>query len=665
MRLKIALVGMGAIFLLAAGFRPDGLPFVRGDTRYSDAALAHWPNALFLRQSVLERGEFPLWRETTMGGQPFAANPLNKTTYPLQWLALLLPPALHLNVLIALHLFLAGAGMWRWARALGLREEAAALSALAYTLAPKTIAHLGAGHLDILYALTWWPWLMESILQSTQQPNRPLRHALRTAVFAALLFLGDLRLGLFALLTAAFYEIWLLENGRQAAWRLLLVPIFFLLTAAVLIPLLGWQPYLNRADLTPAEAGVFALEPGNLVGLLLPAHSGNFETVTYLGLPVLALACIGLRAQTRRMAVFWLLLIGFAGLYALGNNGLLWPLLVRLAPGLLWFRVPSRAWFVVVLVGALLAGYGLDALLRWLETTTDEHRLSRYRLVAVGGIAGSLACGGFTLLALKPLPPTVGIAVLLIGGLLGVVCLLMLNRRVTPRLLSLLFMGLTFADLAFTGYQWLSWRGPEYWLEPYRPLAERLAAAQPDRIYSPTYSLEQQVAEAYGLHLFGGVDPFQLRGVVRGIEAGGGVHAGGYSVVQPPLTGAEGDADTSSANRDAVIDAKALAAWHVSHVVAAYPIDNPRLGLLDTVNGVYIYANKDYAPAPETTSITGWPPDAPDLPPPTTVARLNQWTLLSTVISGLSWLIAIAALLLTYVRQPEKIWHPKTSTRNP
>jgi hypothetical protein len=662
MRLKITLAGLGALFLLAAGFRPDGLPYVRGNTLYSDAVLAHWPNAFYLRESVLERGEFPLWRETTMGGQPFAANPLNKTAYPLQWLVLLFPPALHLNVLIALHLFLAGAGMWRWARALGLREEAAALSALAYALAPKTIAHLGAGHLDILYALTWWPWLMESIYRSTGQPNRPLPNALRTAVFAALLFLGDLRLGLFALLSAAFYELWLLGRGKQVAWRLLLVPVFFLLTAAVLVPLLGWQPYLNRADLTPQEAGVFALEWGSLIGLALPAHSGNFETVTYLGLPVLALACIGLRAQTRRMAAFWLLLMGFAGLYALGNNGPLWPLLVRLAPGLLWFRVPSRAWFVVVLAGALLAGYGLDALLRWLENPSDGRRLGRYRLAAVGGLAGSVACGGFTLLALRPLPPTVGLAVLVVGGLLGGVFLLALNRRLSPRLLGLLLIGLTFVDLAFTGYQWLSWRGPEYWLEPSRPLAERIAAAQPDRIYSPTYSLEQQVAEVYGLRLFGGVDPFQLRGVVRGIEAGSGVHAPGYSVVQPPLTGTANDADTSSANRDAVIDTKALAAWRVSHVVAPYPIQNPSLELLDTVNGVYIYANRDYTPAPGITAIPDWPPEAPDLPSAATVARLNQWTLLSAVVSGLSWVIAAAALLLTRIRLPEGIWHPKTST---
>src|SRR5688500_14824142 len=139
MRLKIALVTLVVFCLLIIGFRPDAMPYLRHDARYSDAVLAHWPNAVFFRESVLERGEFPVWRETTMGGVPFAANPLNKTAYPFQWLVLLLPPLLHLNFLILLHLFIAGSGMWIWARSLGLRVEAAAISTLAYALEPRII----------------------------------------------------------------------------------------------------------------------------------------------------------------------------------------------------------------------------------------------------------------------------------------------------------------------------------------------------------------------------------------------------------------------------------------------------------------------------------------------------------------------------------------------
>ena len=162
MRVRLLIVGLGVAFLLASGFRPDTLPYNPGAT-FSDAVTSHLPAAQFLRSAVLEQHTFPLWRETIMAGQPFAADPLNKTAYPLQWIALLLPPVYHLDFMIALHLLIAGAGMWLWARSLGLGEWAAGISALAYALAPRVIGHTGAGHLDLLYALAWFPFLMWSV----------------------------------------------------------------------------------------------------------------------------------------------------------------------------------------------------------------------------------------------------------------------------------------------------------------------------------------------------------------------------------------------------------------------------------------------------------------------------------------------------------------------
>ncbi|MBZ0278380.1 MAG: hypothetical protein K8I60_19695, partial [Anaerolineae bacterium] len=280
MRLKLTLLAAGLALLVLVGWRPDGLPFIPNQP-YSDAAISHWPAALYLRESVAE-GAFPLWRETIMAGQPFAANPLNKTAYPLQWLVVLFPPALHLNLMIGLHLVIAAWGMWRWTRSEGLHPAGAALSTAAYVFAPKLLGHLGAGHLDLVYALAWWPWLLWSL------GRRSRRSTIQTALFAALLFLADVRLSLFALTIAAAYEVWPIIRRRewgQINTRLIFVPLFLLLTASVIIPLLTWQPYLNRASLTPQEAGVFPLEWGHFAGLLLPAHKGNPETITYLGLP--------------------------------------------------------------------------------------------------------------------------------------------------------------------------------------------------------------------------------------------------------------------------------------------------------------------------------------------------------------------------------------------
>jgi hypothetical protein len=196
----------------------------------------------------------------------------------------------------------------------------------------------------------------------------------------------------------------------------------------------------------------------------------------------------------------------------------------------------------------------------------------------------------------------------------------------------------------WTGRNWLEWRGADSWLQPHQALAERLIDLQPERIYSPTYSVEQQVAAAYHLHLFGGVDPFQLRGVVRAIEQGSGVASAGYSVVLPPLTGIATDEEITQANRDAIPNPQILADWGVSHIVAAYPIDHPQLALVDTVNDNYIYANQDFTTSPG--QFPAWPSDWPDLPDADTVEQLNQLTVIAALVSATTFVFCLAVLLL-------------------
>jgi hypothetical protein len=601
---NLALLLAALLVLLLAGLRPDSLPFPGAEARFSDAAVSHWPAALFLRQSVLERGEFPSWRETTFAGAPFAANPLNKTSYPFQWLVLIFPPALHLNLLILLHLGLAFAGMFAWARLLGLRVEAAALSAVAYALAPRLMGHTGAGHVDVLYALAWFPWLMYSLRRCFDQ-GRALEW-LGLALVTALLILADTRVALFALLTGAVYAGSLFYRRRH--WVKLLPMsgagvLTFVLILGMVIPLWMVSGYLTRSGLSAADAGGLSLQPIHLLGLLLPQHRGSVESLTYLGWPVLLLAVLGLltfRVRRRGLGLLLGLLIVF---YALGPNGGLWSLLTTLFPALLWFRVPSRVWLILALLTPLLAGFGLHWLLSFIESRSAQ-RFRRLNLGLVALTTLAVISGGAAFSLLR-LPTSVGLSVLVIGGLSGLVLLLALNQRLRPALVAPLMLTLVVLDLGWTGLQLAQWRGPERWLEPGRPLAERLIAERADRIYSPAYSLEQQVAAAYDLKLFGGVDPFQIRSVVEAIAAAGGLPLTGYSVVIPPLNVASED-DLSQANRDAIIDTRLMGYWHVSHIVAPYPIDNPRLDYLDQSGAVYIYRNLDYR-ADDARAIPNWP----------------------------------------------------------
>lgn len=611
MRLRLILLGIGGLFLLLVGLRPDALPFIP-EARFSDAATSHWSAAYHLRESILAERIFPHWQNTILVGSPFAANPLNKTAYPPQWLAIAIPPAPFLNLMIVLHLFLAGWGMYRWMRVLDLPEFAALLSAVAYTFAPKLLAHLGAGHLDLLYALAWWPFLMEAVyrLSRAPQPHESSGRAvlvIKTSMLFSLLFLADLRLSLFAFILATTYFIANLQHRTQIArWARSVVPVgalFILLTLSVTLPLGLWQPYLSRADMTPADAGVFSVESGQFVGLLLPPHGGNPETMLYLGLPVLLLALIAIFSNTRQH-LFWIVSIIIAILFALGINSPLWTLLVQIVPMLLWFRVPARAWFVVVLAMCVLAGYGLRVVMNTIERLRQEDTLNRLaikRLALAGFVGASLFCGGFTLGVLTDLKPTIGLGVMVIGALLGLILLLSLYKFLTPQQVATLLILLTLGDFVWTGRAWLEWRAPDQWLTHQDALVSSLTdeigerSIPKARIYSPNYALEQQVAVANDLHLFYGVDPFQLRGMVEAIEQASGIPNTGYSVIQPPLPEVEDDEDLLQANCDAQPNLDTLADWGVYFIVSTCALE---LELADTIGGVYVYHNPSFESPP-------------------------------------------------------------------
>jgi hypothetical protein len=644
MRLKLGTLALAGIFLLLSGFRLGSLPYTPG-MPFSDAATSHLPAAQFLRESVLENGEFPVWRETIMAGQPFAANPLNKTAYPLQWLALLLSAEIHLDLMILLHLLLAGAGMWWFAKALGLREAACALAALSYGLAPRMVGHLGAGHLDIVYALAWLPWLLGTCYALITSDADKLRNILWVALFAALMLLADVRLSLFGLALAGayvFYEALRQKRLRRIEFFAQAGLLAGLLTLSLFVPLLVWQPSLSRAGLTMQDAGVFSLAPAQLLGMVFPPRTGNIETLTYLGLPVLVLAIVGV-VTARRW--FWTGAAGVAALYALGINAPLWTTLVQVFPPLLMFRVPSRAWLVLALSAALLAGFGLE----WLIRVVEQCNVRRVPLLALVGTLVAIISGVFLTVSV---PAVNGLSVLVGGGGIGIICLLALAGRLRGERLALAVLVIVFLDLALMGRGWLEWRTRDAWLPPQQmALAQRLTELDAYRVYSPTYSLQQQVAEEYHLRLFGGVDPFQLKFINVAIEQGSGVQASGYSVVMPPLTGN----DLATVNRDAVPDTAVLGEWGVTHVAAAYALDVPNLRLVEEVapmqagdGMIYLYANTDPALTTEFYGSPHWIGQIASYDG--TIPILNFLTETAALFSGVALVTVLGGIIVLKVR---------------
>jgi hypothetical protein len=591
-----------AAFLFGVGLGPDRLPFPP-QADFSDAVTSHWPNALFLRRSILDYHAFPLWRPLIMSGQPFAANPLNKVWYPPQWLVLIFPPTIHLNILIWLHLLIGGIGAWTWSRATGLNPWPAAIAGFGYALAPRILAAVGAGHLDLVYAAAWFPWLLWAA-------ERLARAEPRSGVWlgglAVLCFLADVRLSAYLLAVTGAYLLWrwwdvthqgehvpALRVGAQLGSAALLAAG---LSAFQWVPLLLYSGDLSRGDLSLDAAAINSMKPGEWVGLLIGNHGGAHETLVYVGVSTLVLAVVALLMRPRQLA-FWGVILLLVILYAMGDNSFLWTALNKLIPPLRWWRGPPRVWFVAALILPYLAGWGAQLLIQH----PPDRRIARLSVVALLG--GGLVCGVFSTLTLSASIEATALIGTFALPAIALVMLLVILGTIPARTLAALFVLVVVADVLWIDRTLVEGRGEDEWLEPYRELADYLNNDGAVRIYSPSYSLPQQAAAYWEIPQFGGVDPFQFSAYVEAAEAATGVKASGYSVTIPAyevdeedIADDETEADIlARANRDAPINPELLGQWLVTHVVSAFEIGAEGLELdkqIETPAGtVYVYRN--------------------------------------------------------------------------
>lgn len=141
-------------------------------------------------------------------------------------------------------------------------------------------------------------------------------------------------------------------------------------------------------------------------------------------------------------------------------------------------------------------------------------------------------------------------------------------------------------------------RSPEEVFADGRAAAEWLAA-QPGRfrVYSPSYSIPQHVAELYGLELADGVDPLQLASYADYLTRAAGLEPQGYGVTLPPFP--EG-ADVRTALKDTVPDTEMLGLLGVRYVAAAFPVADNELQLVGRFDGVYLYRNEEAQPVVDT-----------------------------------------------------------------
>ncbi len=576
---------------------------------YSDLAISHYPNALFLQRWVWQ-GVVPLWSGTILSGYPFAADPLAGLWYPPGWLALLLPLPLGLNLLVVLHLVWGGWGMYRLLRSEGVDEGAAWAGALLFEGMPKVLAHYAAGHVSLLFAISWTPW----VLWAERRSRQGARFSPLAGVCLGLLLLADVRWGAYAGLLWAGYVIWLPGQRRYCLGDAIRTcGLALALSAPLLLALVEYTRLSTRQAMAAADVLAFSLPPGRLAGLLAPDIGGYAEWILYPGAVGLLLTLwLGMLRGGRRYTFWWGVLV-LSLVMALGET----------VPGMSWLahlpifgllRVPARALFLTGMAFAVLAAWGAQSFEAGAWCNERRRVDPIFPLVMVAAFGAAFAGGVWWVMGRPSLNFVWGAAALVVT-LTGIV--LARLGRLEGSAWRVFVAVVVLGDLGGVNLQAVRFRPVEAVLAEGGTAAAYLAQ-QPGlfRVYSPSYRLGQQTAAFWGLQLADGIAPLHLEAYARYMETASGVPRQGYSVTVPPLAGD----DLAQANRRYRPDARALGVLNVRYLVADYDLSDPDLRLVRQFGVSRLYENLQVQPrawvqgaAPTAVKRLDWSPNRVDV----------------------------------------------------
>ncbi len=389
----------------------------------------HW----IARQDILA-GYLPLWNPGLGMGAPLLANAQSALLYPPNWLLIFLPLDLGQGWLMVAHLFLAGAGMIRLSRALGIGQLGQTVAGLAFMLSGYLAAR--AWFLSINASVAWLPWIILAGESAWKREGKFF-----SAPLAILLTLQWLA----GHWQTAWYT-WLLLAGwifaravsSRPMWKGLLRGVVllaggglvaFLLGAAQFLPTVEYWLVSQRAGGIGLEtAGTYSFWPWRLIGLIAPGFFGNpatgnywgyanfWEDAIYIGvLPLLlAIAAVIQRVRGRMLAGFpyglLILLLPAAFVVGMGTWTPVFGFLYDHIPTFNLFQAPARILILAVFSLALLAAVGME---QWLRT----QERARVRPVLAIVLSLALVVGGTAALYIPAVRSTFGWPVILAGVL--------------------------------------------------------------------------------------------------------------------------------------------------------------------------------------------------------------------------------------------------------
>jgi hypothetical protein len=381
-----------------------------------DLIMFFFPHLIFA-EDMFRSGQLPLWNPFQECGMPFFSNPQSHIWYlPNQVIIWTVGYSIRsLQYELLFHNLAAGITSYVLARKLKLSKEASALAATSYML--SGIFTGNAEHFNAIVCFVWLPLAMAGLLGWFAEARKPDLWLLGVSLFFMLTgghFGPDLIAFLFL---GALVLINLVESikahGLKDAVNNRLIPLAFaaitpaLIAGVYLVPVFDdLAAFTNRGSPLPFHYAVDynALPVWGLLSLVLPASPfasalyPKWESISmlncYFGIIALCLALFAVYAKRTRPVVIFAVL-GCAGLaFALGGRGALRGLLYDILPFYKVFLHPALSRGIFILFFCLLAGLGLDRLLKEDAKSVKSFRVAVLLLMLVLsvwlGFAGAL-----------------------------------------------------------------------------------------------------------------------------------------------------------------------------------------------------------------------------------------------------------------------------------
>jgi hypothetical protein len=331
----------------------------------------------------------PFWNPYIFGGIPFWAHFESTIFYPLGFLFWIIPPEQAYGYTMFIHIVLCGLFMYILARSLHIGRAGSLLAASVFAANGFVMAILYLGQMCPVQSYIWLPLVIYFVNQAVRS-DTPLRSAAIAGLFWGVQILGGAPQDAFYTFLAAF--LFMLCSAKRdskiGAQTLNLLSVALILffvgvgiAAIQLVPAWEFTGESVRTGLDGYAAVTSgSYPPEGIITTVMPHFFGRYtegnvwvsdvpwsipQQNLHVGiLPLFLLFFVPWRQESnRKLIIFAGSLVIIAFVLALGRHTPVYRL-VYLLPGFDRFRAPSKIIVLWVFAMALLAGKGMDELLR-------------------------------------------------------------------------------------------------------------------------------------------------------------------------------------------------------------------------------------------------------------------------------------------------------------